>query len=549
MEKNFKLINGDCLLVLKDLADNSIDSIVTDPPYGLKFMSKHWDCSVPSVEIWSECLRVLKPGGHLLAFFGTRTYHRGVINIEDAGFEIRDQIQWIYGSGFPKSQDISKAIDKQAGAQREIVKTIKKTPSAHSENMQEGWRRPWAEDHPKTMDITAPATDDAKKWQGWGTALKPAAEIICMAQKPLPEYLELASLALSVCQSQLFASAAKNILKLNQEGPAGALNIAQWIAGESTLTQEGLSELTVILQSESEQTLNSNIELLWALILGETSLLASTFTTSTVTNLITDLKILRYLVSKITHENMHLSDGHGLSADALLVNNLFCAFDLKLNYIQKHSAQDHATSLVAKLDSRTKSEPIVVARKPIEEKTIAANVLKHGTGGINIDSSRITPGDQAPGRWPANILFDEEAANLLGENQRFFYVAKSSKSERNKGCEGLSKVALGVGDERPSGRSMQRLDQILSFGRNERKMENYHPTVKPIKLMEYLIRLITPPNGTVLDPFMGSGSTGVAAIGLGFSFIGIEKEKEYMQIAESRMNSKAESKNKKRENA
>jgi DNA modification methylase len=185
------LMQGDCLERLKELPDNSVDSVVTDPPYGLSFMGKKWDYDVPSTEIWEECYRVLKPGGHLLAFAGTRTQHRMAVRIEDAGFEIRDMIAWVYGSGFPKSLNISKAIDKAAGAEREV---IGKNPNYHSE----GKRGATGENHYGKNDgsfsnpnaaslITAPATDDAKKWDGWGTALKPALEPITVARKPLEE--------------------------------------------------------------------------------------------------------------------------------------------------------------------------------------------------------------------------------------------------------------------------------------------------------------------------------------------------------------------------
>lgn len=348
------ILHGDSLHILKTLDDNSVDSIVTDPPYGLSFMGKKWDYDVPTTELWREALRVLKPGGHLLAFFGTRTYHRGVVRIEDAGFEIRDQIMWIYGSGFPKSH-----------------------------NIKEG------------------------DFKGWGTALKPA------------------------------------------------------------------------------------------------------------------------------------------------------------------------------------NEPIVLARKPLSEKTVAENVLKWGTGAINVDENRIGTeqitirgGGGGPGtgwgkknevnlprtgRWPANVLFDEDAAEMLNEQSgisksssakrnnkpsknlamsgdnlghissghddsggasRFFYVAKASKSERNKGLEGMpskdvhrygSGIGEGIDPHAPA------------------KDKNFHPTVKPIKLMQYLIKLVTPPGGTVLDPFAGSGSTLVAAKKLGFKFIGIELNEEYVEIAEKRV--------------
>lgn len=185
-----KLLLGDCLDKLKELDNNSVDSIVTDPPYGLAFMGKHWDYDVPSQQIWEECMRVLKPGGHLLSFAGSRTYHRMAVRIEDAGFEIRDQIMWIYGSGFPKSHNIGKAIDKMEGNEREVVGTkadfsldgAKRNPTKHREvgeaakeiQHEYGYKQGW----------DAPVTKGNSEWEGWGTALKPAHEPIVMARKP-----------------------------------------------------------------------------------------------------------------------------------------------------------------------------------------------------------------------------------------------------------------------------------------------------------------------------------------------------------------------------
>src|ERR1051326_4006901 len=194
----FSLFCGDCREALRDLADCSVDSIVCDPPYELGFMGKGWDRSgiAYDVNVWSECLRVLKPGGHLLAFGGSRTYHRLACAIEDAGFEIRDQIQWLYGSGFPKSLDVSKSIDAAAGAEREVI-GLKMRPDGKSAidcrphgfpGEHEGWDRPWKHDQSKVelqASITAPATDSARQWNGWGTALKPAHEPIVLARKPL----------------------------------------------------------------------------------------------------------------------------------------------------------------------------------------------------------------------------------------------------------------------------------------------------------------------------------------------------------------------------
>ncbi len=172
---------GDCLEVLRGMPDCSVDAVVTDPPYGLSFMGKKWDYDVPSVEVWAECLRVLKPGGHLLAFAGTRTQHRMAVRIEDAGFEIRDMIAWVYGSGFPKSLDVSKAIDKAAGAEREKVLVPTKSGNTQCEQGVTYASR----SHAGFTDISDPVTDAARKWEGWGTALKPALEPITVARKPL----------------------------------------------------------------------------------------------------------------------------------------------------------------------------------------------------------------------------------------------------------------------------------------------------------------------------------------------------------------------------
>jgi len=189
-DKSTEIHNGDCLQVLRTLPDSSVDSCVTDPPYGLAFMNKKWDYDVPSVEVWQECLRVLKPGGHLLAFAGTRTQHRMAVRIEDAGFEIRDMIAWVYGSGFPKSLDVSKAIDKAAGVEREVVgysAGFGKGSTFSSEyQTAQGYRPAYTEKAGQPAPITAPATEAAKQWQGWGTALKPALEPITVARKPFP---------------------------------------------------------------------------------------------------------------------------------------------------------------------------------------------------------------------------------------------------------------------------------------------------------------------------------------------------------------------------
>lgn len=304
------LRHGDCLEVLRSLTDNSVDAIVTDPPYGLSFMGKRWDYDVPSVEVWAECLRVLKPGGHILAFAGTRTQHRMAVRIEDAGFEIRDMIAWVYGSGFPKSHNLK---------------------------------------------------DD---WQGWGTALKPALEPITVARKPL------------------VGTVAQNV----ETHGTGAMNIT---ASRIPLTSE---------------------------------------------------------------------------ADAA------------------EFANNHA----------------VTERLP---DSYAGKSLDLHDGGWK---QKVGPAEVPEGRWPANLLHDgsDEVVSTFpqtatGSAARFFYCTKASTKDRGPG--------------------------------------NDHPTVKPTALMRYLVKLVTPPGGRVLDPFMGSGSTGKAAILEGFRFIGIEREAEYLEIARARI--------------
>lgn len=332
-----KLILGDCLQKLAELADNSVDSIVTDPPYGLSFMGKSWDYDVPSQSIWAECLRVLKPGGHLLAFFGTRTYHRGVCRIEDAGFEIRDQIMWVYGSGFPKSHNLK------------------------------------------------------DEWHGWGTALKPANEPIVVARKPLGKGLTVA----------------QNVLKWG----TGALNID-----------------------------GSRIELQP----GETT--------------------------------------HG--------------------------------------SGKSQSNSPNTAYGDMGEKRV---------GVPNVKSTQ--------GRWPANIMFDEEAAAMLDEQSGERAGSKKKVYKNNQSRDGrygqMNALDVEGGYDDKGGAS--RFFYVAKASKKERGDGNLHPTVKPQKLMSHLINLVTPPNGIVLDPFMGSGSTGVAAKALGFDFIGIEREPQYFEIALGRI--------------
>ena len=360
------IFHGDCLHKLKELEANSVDAIVTDPPYGLAFMGKKWDYDVPSVAIWSEVFRVLKPGGHILSFGGTRTYHRMVVNIEDAGFEIRDQIQWIYGSGFPKSHNLK------------------------------------------------------GEHEGWGTALKPANEPICLARKPLEKGLPVA----------------ENVLKYG----TGAINVNECRIGTEQV-EKGRSGRSGLFQLDNKTE-------------------KQTSTGRWPANVILD---------EAAAEMLDQQSG-----------------------MLKSGSRDNTKN------------------KPYEGPT--------GWKGTNIGG-----------------VFDASS----GGASRFFYVAKASKRERNAGLEGMPKKANNSNNNpsRMVGSSSKKalIGDTNSTNSGVEPQANHHPTVKPIKLMEYLIKLITPPGGTVLDPFMGSGSTGVAAKRLGFNFIGIEMNEEYLKIAEKRI--------------
>jgi len=559
-----QLILNDCLVAMKEMADNSVDSIVTDPPYGLSFMNKKWDYDVPSVEIWKEALRVLKPGGHLLAFAGSRTYHRLAINVEDAGFEIRDQIMWIYGSGFPKSMNISKAIDKAAGVEQEVIGIGRSgAPETHqtSYNMSRGAGIEKRDNFGGEYEITKPATPEAEQWDGWGTALKPAHEPVVVARKPID------------------GTVIENVL----EHGTGGINIDGCRVGDIVQdTSKNGRDADKHKNTVYESGLKKDFD-------GEIT------TGRFPANVIMD-KEAGEILDKQTGE---LSAGH---APKLSKGNPFSgANDTERQEI--HFGTGGASRFFyqpkeSNLDDNNlisddpNHEPIVVARKPLEG-TVADNVLEHGTGGINIDGCRIGEEggtsridgsnagkernklhggnfgvqDIGKGRFPANVILDEEAGEVLDEQSghlksgnmdsiakggqfntygvqqerhttqigdeggasRFFYCAKPSRTERDGGLDNFE--PQNVSDREDV--SKAGANNPRNRGGIERK--NIHPTVKPVDLMRYLCRLVTPPNGITLDPFMGSGTTGIAANLEGFSFIGIEMSEEYLEIARARI--------------
>lgn len=408
------IYHGNNLEVLPTLADNSVDSIVCDPPYELGFMGKSWDSSgiAYSVELWKECLRVLKPGGHLLAFGGTRTWHRLAVAIEDAGFEIRDNIAWLYGSGFPKSHNISKAIDKAAGAEREIVGYRNPDGSGVAGNAEKdnSGSHIWSGELRSDEAIT----DEAKAWDGWGTALKPAHEPIVVARKPVE------------------GTIANNVLKHG----VGALNIDATRIGTEEL-ENGFGGIPN----------------------GANNFIGST--------------------------KERKRDGSNTVVGRWPANIILDEFTAEL------------------LDEQSGISKSTPSQK--KDTTHAAKIYGKGLG-----------------NWSGS------SHNDAGGASRFFYVAKANKRDRNEGLDELPEQIL-------TGRDEGQDDRQVPYKTRSNPVKNIHPTVKPTALMQYLIRLVTPPNGIVLDPFTGSGSTGKAALLENKRFIGIELTAEYLPIIEGRL--------------
>ena len=491
----YQLFVGNNLEILPTLPDNSIDSIVTDTPYGLSdnkfvadtiahwiagerdfvpegkgFMGKAWDAFVPPPALWDECLRVLKPGGHLLAFFGSRTQDIGALAIRLAGFEIRDSIAWLYGSGFPKSMDISKAIDKAAGAERERVELIGGALNSGTAN---GWNGsdPHSNTAPLagTRQVNEPSTSEAQQWQGWGTALKPALEPIVVARKPIE------------------GTVANNVLKWG----TGGLNIdGSRIGTEQTQTRiaggkgfgSNFRDDGWLPPQENETRNNPQGRWPANIILSHTELCNPTGQT-----LKNKTSAGKRTATFGTQDTQSGGDGSGGWSGYEYETEVYeCIEGCPVKLLDEQSGT-------------SKSGKAGVIRK-----TDTHNVNAYGNGiGAIAGQSRGEFGDS-------------------GGASRFFYVAKASKRDRNEGLDELEANTNGVGALRDGGReSMPR--------------QNFHPTVKPTALMEYLVKLVTPPNGTVLDPFTGSGSTGKAAILQGFNFIGIEMTEEYVPIIEGRL--------------
>ena len=441
---NAVIYAGNNLDILPELQSNSVDSIVCDPPYELGFMGKTWDNSgiAYSVQLWRECLRVLKPGGHLLAFGGTRTWHRLAVAIEDAGFEIRDNIAWLYGSGFPKSLNVAKSIEAKLTTGSGNKTAFKKLAGEqvergnwgiNSSGMVQNYR-------PSNYDETAGATrlgkleattDEAKQWDGWGTALKPAHEPIVVARKPV------------------IGTVAENVLQYG----TGALNIDASRIG----TEDSLFRKSCIAQPEN-QTMHEGYVRPWK---------------------------------------------------------------LDKNKVDEANKRTEEKSLIADTLGRWPAN-IILDEYTAELLDQQSGLVKGKVGVKQLSQFTFKPGEQSKN----NRFASQKGLGDIGGASRFFYVAKANKRDRNEGLEELP-------IQRPDLRTSTGMGTFEEKGVQPQR--NFHPTVKPTALMQYLIRLVTPENGVVLDPFCGSGSTGKAAILENKSFIGIELTPEYLPIIQGRL--------------
>lgn len=425
----------DCLEALNLLEDNSVDSLVTDPPAGISFMGKAWDDDKGGRKQWiawlttvmQECMRVLKPGAHGLVWAIPRTSHWTATALEDAGFEIRDVVTHLFGSGFPKSLDVSKTIDKAAGARRELGPTIGELNGRNINNHKRnhdvlaqvnGWDK----------RVSSPATDEAKQWQGYGTALKPASEHWILVRKPISE-----------------KTVAANVIKWS----VGAINI-------------DASRVT-------------------------------------------------------TNDQLSIGSGKSKTYEQASSGN---------NPGEQNSLGRFPANLVLSCAPTCTENEHDKINCPIALMDEQSGVSKSVSGDPN--KSYVRPQQNTYGKQYSDNKYKNSQHQDSGGASRFFYCAKASKADKNFGLEGMPKKNSAVGNA--SGRGFSETNPYA-----ERLNENHHPTVKSTKLMAYLIKMVTPPSGVVLDPFMGSGTTGVSALKQQFEFIGIEKQKDYFEIAKARL--------------
>ncbi len=637
------------------MADCSVDAIVTDPPYGLSFMGKKWDYDVPSVDIWAECLRVLKPGGHLLAFAGTRTQHRMAVRIEDAGFEIRDMIMWTYASGFPKSLDVSKQIDQQE--KNRWVKISKAIDNASLSEIAELWinsKNANAAGLSFRRKQTEAGLNTQKNGFAHGSVLLQASHKNCDAFAVIAELNSTeahptsegnCSSAQSNAESDITASKSHaNTAESSPENREATLCMVDFSAlhsawgwqGESRADKLKAVEALKIWLGSNPSSRRADASALCAALTDDlkritlsqsktflsfdttrqmacASVISATITESTAASLIS--------FTADTLKSKAIDKAAGAEREVVGVREDFAkraglAERPNTANAGGYANPQNAGQITAPATEAARQwqgwgtalkpalEPITMARKPFAS-TVAANVLEHGAGALNIDGCRVDAGDGRPlieskseaslnafgnglngsrsagvttqGRWPANLIHDGSdevvagfpvtgpskasmrGVGLTGDDakvygkgdpefntsrghndnggsaSRFFYCAKASKADREEGLDGAPDRVLAMSNQAKAELARGNMHEGESGMNTAKVRKNHHPTVKPTDLMAYLCRLVTPPGGVVLDPFMGSGSTGKAAVREGFRFVGCELSPEYLAIARARI--------------
>lgn len=535
-KQGVNLILGDCLEKMKEMPDNSVDSIVTDPPYGLSFMGKKWDYDVPSKEIWQEALRVLKPGGHLLAFAGTRTQHRMAVNIEDAGFEIRDMIAWVYGSGFPKSLNIGKSVDRLQGNEREAVKhhTQSKTnPDIHAGG---------------SVHITMPnnweVTKGTSEWEGWGTALKPALEPITLARKPLSEKnIALNCLKWGVGGMNIDGSRVEYTDGTTPEQILGKYTGSN-VGKDSPTNHFGVKE---IMSTNTESTLQGRFPA--NLIHDGSEEVVGLFPQSKSTG------------GKSGHtgaysggykEEYYGDKSPGIGDSGSAARFFYCA---KASKSERNRGLDSTAIVSVKYrewdDTRETQEEkevkLLVATDTLQKKVTGVSGIEtrsdtewsmflFGKNTTEKSLKDIKPTTLTGTSSTTTSLILSYLTHLLTKE----YIADVRLETENGGSrvesvEKCNTLITTMNEKMASALGVKSVQSGTQLKISVEDGSNFHSTVKPVKLMQYLVRLITPPGGVVLDPFMGSGTTGVACKNLNRSFIGIELDPEYFEIAKSRI--------------
>jgi site-specific DNA-methyltransferase (adenine-specific) len=435
-------------------------------------MGKKWDYDVPSQAIWEECLRVLKPGGHLLAFAGSRTYHRMAVRIEDAGFDIRDQIMWVYGSGFPKSHNIGKAVDKIQGNASKIKGYVPRYPEGTRGEKKTGDSSWFGGDGYEAQPGMKPVYEINNDYEGWGTSLKPAHEPIVMARKPFK------------------GSVAENVL----EWATGGINVDGCRIGYSDNDDPRIGK-GYEWESKAEP-------------FGEAK------TTQNKEGWNTQGRFPANIIFECTCDKVIEGDKGEIKYSSGSRDNVNLTHEWGYNDIQRTNYTDTGNI------HTNPNCPCYILDEQSGNKTGQRGVVK-GTEPSHSKKNAIY-GDYSmvEGKYG-------EPKDGLGGASRFFYCPKANKSDRDEGMNTQPKTIKGR-DEGQDSRS-------VAHKARPSERANIHPTVKPTDLMTYLIRLVTPKDGVVLDPFMGSGSTGKAAMREEFRFVGIEREEEYMEIAKQRI--------------